>query len=111
MRALFALALPFLLLFLACEELPTPTALPVRELGTVDAIYPHLSRQGAWMLEYRMSRDTVYVDYETARIRVQDSAWKQALTHSTAVFYDDGQECMYTPSAQGCLEIRYTAEP
>lgn len=74
-----------------------------RELGFLVAVYPHFSDQGTWWLEYRLSRDTVYVDYEAARALAADSAWKRALTRSEDVFYDNGEGCMYARSVVGCL--------
>ncbi len=92
--------------FSACET-PSPTASagagPDREMGSVEAIYPHLAASGEWLLEYRLTADTVFVDYETSRDRVRDPAWKEALTTRKHVFFDNGEGCMYTPAVSGCL--------
>lgn len=93
------------LLAAGCEapvQAPAPPAAD-RELGTLEAVYPHYTDQGFWWLEYRLTRDTVYVDYERARVLVADTAWKRALTRGADAFFDDGAGCMYTRSVTGCL--------
>lgn len=96
-----------------CEapaEPPAPDAAD-REMGVLQAVYPHYSDQGNWWLEYRLTRDTVYVDYEAARALAADSAWKQALTRSVDVFFDNGAGCMYTRSVAGCLAFVDSPDP
>ena len=82
---------------------PSPAAWPDREMGALVEVYPHYSDQGIWWLEYRLTRDTVYVDYAAARALVADSAWKRALTRNDDVFFDNGEGCMYTRAVSGCL--------
>jgi hypothetical protein len=103
-KTLALLALP--LLFAAGCQAPGEPSAPAaadREMGTLVAIYPHYSDQGNWWLEYRLTRDTVFVDFEAARSLVADTAWKRALTRSVDVFFDNGEGCMYARSVTGCL--------
>lgn len=93
------------LLAAGCEapaEAPFPAATD-REMGVLEAVYPHYTDQGNWWLEYRLTRDTVYVEYDAARALAADTAWKRALTRSVDVFFDNGEGCMYTRSVAGCL--------
>jgi hypothetical protein len=92
-------------LLAACEQATLQSSeAGDRELGRVEAIYPRLADSDAWYLEYRLTADTVFVDYLEARALVEgDSAWRAALTTSKRIFFDNGESCMYAAEVPGCL--------
>lgn len=96
------------LILLACEQAPSTPADPgEQELGRVEVIYPHLAPSGAYVLEYQLTADTVFVDYLEAKALVDaDPSWQAALTTRGQVFFDNGQGCMYTREVQGCLPFK-----